>query len=1294
MTSDGSANPYPGLAPLLESDAERFHGRRRLLGRLLEALRTRRCVVVLGPPGSGKTSLVRAGAVPALRREYGDSLLVLRLSHPSLQPFSQLERQGLSRPAEDLPAAVHELATELGARRALFICDHVEELLLQAGISQQNLLTQLLGLAEAAHASRGLPVTLLLVLRGDCLSAISAMAPGLLPLVEEGALLLSGALEIGEWTEMVLAPARALGIPVDDALLEAVGQDLAEHTAARRAGRRSDSVLPLLQAALRRLWEARRGAGPELPLLAEDYAATGGVMRALCETAEAAWQAQPQRLQTVQKRLMLSLLHTRGSASNALVLPRPRTFEELERLVESSGAPRHPGDTGERAGDRAEGGPAPPSVPIEEALGRLVQAGLLRRDPDDDAVELAAPALLTEWRDLGRWPEDERRFEAWHQEICAMVPALSSQVSHGAPGSSQMSFTGTSTGVGSHSIVGASLPGVHLSGFRLAEAERWLAERPGQIEPRVARFISASAAVQARRAQSSSQTTPPVPLQTQRPLLLGGLLLTALLLFGALLLQGRRMQQRTELTEAELAAERGGRAALLVKQPGQDGAALALAISAVAPSLRSGHPVPGAAKEGLMLTFGAAKNSLPLVGHTDRVELASFDLSGELVLTGSQDQTARVWNARTGQPLQVLTGHHGIISWCAFSPDGSRALTTSADGTARVWEPRTGVALLTLSGHTGQIDMGAFSLTGERVVTASHDHTARVWDSRSGKLLARLEGHSDRVAIAAFLPDGRSVVTGSFDKTVRLWDAESGLQRRVLEGHTHKVNLIAVSPDGQRLVSGSWDGTARLWSLAAPEPVEVPRKQQQQQAPMQQPKQQPAQPSQPSSIVLPHGTPLHVIAFSPDGKTLASTGKDGTIRLWNGQTGEALAALAGHEGTVDGLAFAPDGRTLVTAGVDRTVRLWDISSRRNVAVLHGHGGEIWMAAFAPQGGRVVTASSDLTARIWDVRSGQPQSVLPGHTRTINDAAFSPDGSRIITASDDHTARLWRWPGGTPIAELTSHGHNVSSAIFSPDGKLAATASSDYTVRLWDGQTGAAIRTLAGHSDSVTSIAFSPDGKWLLSGGADLSLRLWDVGTGEERRVLPGLGGHIPLITFSPDGSLVLVALSNGDTVLLDAKTLQTVRALASDHVAVNAAVFQSGDSGLHLITAGADRTVRLWDAQTGRPLRILQSFTDAVQTVALSPRGDRLLIVGKDRSVQLWDLSTEMPLAVLPTFPSRLTIAAYAPPDGRYFLLGGSDGTLHVYADDYKSNLAGTLTDACNRLRYQPEFTEVRRYCP
>jgi predicted NACHT family NTPase len=270
------------------------------------------------------------------------------------------------------------------------------------------------------------------------------------------------------------------------------------------------------------------------------------------------------------------------------------------------------------------------------------------------------------------------------------------------------------------------------------------------------------------------------------------------LLLVGLLAERQRLQLLSSQHADAIAAEQGARAALLVQQPGQDGAALALAILSTAPALRNGRPVPTPAKEGLMLTYGTAKNSLPLYGHTDRIELVAFDPTGELLLTGSLDQTARLWNARTGRPLRVLTDHGGLLTTAVFSPDGRRVLTASTDGLGRLWEVETGELKVTLRGHTEPLEMGAFSASGDRIVTAGQDHTVRIWDAATGVELRCLRGHSERVPMAAFVPSGNLVVSGSFDQTVRLWDISTGTELRTFRGHRHRVNLVVVSSDGRR----------------------------------------------------------------------------------------------------------------------------------------------------------------------------------------------------------------------------------------------------------------------------------------------------------------------------------------------------------------------------------------------------------------------------------------------------------------------------------------------------------------
>jgi WD40 repeat protein/serine/threonine protein kinase/TPR repeat protein len=578
-----------------------------------------------------------------------------------------------------------------------------------------------------------------------------------------------------------------------------------------------------------------------------------------------------------------------------------------------------------------------------------------------------------------------------------------------------------------------------------------------------------------------------------------------------------------------------------------------------------------------------------LSGHREIVFSAAYSPDGTRIVTASRDQTARIWDARTGVQLGVLSGHNDRVNFAKYSPDGTRIVTASYDGTARIWDARTGTQLAVLPGHGHEFLFAGYSPDGTRIVTAGADKNARIWDAQSDAQLIVLSGHGDKVYSAAYSPDGLRIVTASWDKTARIWDARTGVQLAVLSGHSDRVSSAAYSPDGLRIVTASWDKTARIWDARTGALL---------------------------AVLTGHSDAVSSANYSPDGTRIVTSSWDKTAGIWDALTGAQLAVIAGHADIVYSALYSPDGTRILTASWDKTARIWYTRSDAQLAVLTGND-RVYSAAYSPGGNRIVTASEDKTARVLDSGTGVQLVVLSGHEDRVFSATYSPDGSRIVTASNDKTARIWEASTGAQLAVMSGHTDGVRFAAYSPDGTHIVTASFDKTARIWDARSGVQVALLAGHRDIVYSAAYSPEGTHIVTASRDKTARIWDARTGAQLTVLAVPGDYVESAAYSPDGTRIVTASYDRTAGIWDARSGLLLTVLSGHGDIVFSAAYSP--DGNRIVTASRDKTIRVWDGRTGAQLAVLSGHGDAAASAVYSPDGNHIVSAAADKTARIWD---------------------------------------------------------------------------
>ena len=397
-----------------------------------------------------------------------------------------------------------------------------------------------------------------------------------------------------------------------------------------------------------------------------------------------------------------------------------------------------------------------------------------------------------------------------------------------------------------------------------------------------------------------------------------------------------------------------------------------------------------------------------------------------------------------------------------------------------------------------------------------------------------------------------------------------------------------------------------------------------------------------------HSDSVSSVVFSPDGKTIATSSWDNTVKLWNLE-GKEIQTFKGHNDGVLRLVFSPDGKTIATSSRDKTVKLWNLEGKE-IQTFKGHSDWVSSVVFSPDGKTIATSSLDKTVKLWNLEGKEIQT-FKGHSSFVLSVAFSPDGKTIATGSGDNTVKLWNLEG-KEIQTFKGHSNIISTVAFSPDGKTIATGSNDNTVKLWNIE-GKEIQTFKGHSDSVWNLAFSPDGKTIVTGSADKAIKLWNL-EGKEIQTFKGYRFFVRSVNFSSDGKTIV---SGGDNIIklwnIEGTETQTFKGHGDS---VSSLAFSP--DGKTIATSSYDKTVKLWNLG-GKELQILKGHSDSVSSLTFSPDGKTIATASRDKTVKLWNLEGKE-IQTFKGHSDSVSSLAFSP-NGKTIATGSWDNTIKLW---------------------------------
>lgn len=1109
-------NPYKGLHAFQMTDARDFFGRDDLTTKLVDKLCDddpyHRFLAIVGPSGSGKSSLVKAGLIPALWKgaiQGSEKWFVVDMI-PGTHPLDKLET-ALIRVAANQTSQLREQLqrNERGLLRVadiilpgddtelVIVVDQFEEVFTLGEDEQtrQHFL-DLLRIAVSDVRSR---VRVVVTLRADYYDRplhypefgelIRNRMETLLPLTAKG-------LE-----RAVRGPAERVGVTFEQGLVEQIVSQMNYQAGA----------LPLLQYALTELFDRREGR----LLTNEAYQKIGGAVGALANRADEIYRSLTENGQELAHQMFMRLVTLGEGAEDTR---RRALHAELLSLTDNTDL-------------------------MEEVIDQFAAYRLLSLDHDPETrqptVEVAHEAILREWDRLRQWLNESRDDIRQEQAVARAADEWNQHNQEASYLLRGARLEQVETWQQTTDIVLTPLERdfiTHSLHQREQEHQQELArqEREGQLERRSRNFLRGLVAVFA----------------------ISTIIAAGLSIFA---LNQRQLALDSAAETQNVALVAGSQAALTAGDTDQ---AIALALQAV--TLQ-----PDSATAQTMLSEAAYSPGTIRIfeGHTDVVASAQVSPDGQTVLSGSWDNTLILWDIGTGEIIRIFEGHQDRIKSITFMPDGKRAVSGSDDATIILWDVQTGEPIMHFTDQPDQVWSVAVSPDGNYIASGGTGNLVRLWDVETGQVIRTYEEHTNEIEAVRFSPDGQYLLSTSRDLMIFLWDVETGEVVQQYKGHVGTVFGAAFSADGTKIASCADDGTIILWDLETGalldqfhegrNLIDVTFSQDNRSLISAgvggRLQFWDIATGQMTTELWGHQGDVHSISLFADGRNAITAGADGHLRLWELEKGQHILSLEQQGNYWSALQPSPDGLMALTAW--RTYPQTDIvltDLQTGEDILHITMDEyVEAVAFSPDG-RTALLATDLEGEpsdlvLWDTATGEELSRFRGHPAGIYDVEFSPNGEIAASGGYGGALILWDIRSGQEISRLQGYESTDLyrnywvSVEFSPDGKTLVATHSLGSIVMWDINTGQVIREYEGHSQWAFNFVFTENGLRGLSGSGDTTSILWDVSTAEPLRVFEHTG-PVTNVDMRPDGRLAIAGVPNdGGTVLRDLSEGQIIR---------------------------------------------------------------------------------------------------------------------------------------------------------